>query len=130
MNKVSSPWKDAIWQYIIDHSTVEYDGKLLIRLCVSDQQDFWNRVYARKSNKFKRNNLQDINKLQEINRKMFISYRISQEKSAGMSKRCNQILNNGTTTEKILYKLYKYCRNTLFVDTLTPSQKLKIKNIN
>ena len=46
--------KEAVWQYLIDHSSVADDNMYRIQFHVHSQSDFWARVRARKSGQYTR----------------------------------------------------------------------------
>lgn len=46
--------KEAVWQYLIDHSSVADDKMYRIQFHVHSQSDFWARVRARKSGQYQR----------------------------------------------------------------------------
>ena len=54
--KVDANVREAIWQWLIDHSKVEDTGFLNIRFYLKDQDDFWKRVHYRYTGQFERYN--------------------------------------------------------------------------
>ena len=46
--------KKAVWQYLIDHTTIQKNGYMGVQLYYKDNNDLWKRIHAREQGKFKR----------------------------------------------------------------------------
>jgi hypothetical protein len=67
----STALKNAVWQYLIDHSQ-QIDGKIAkVRFCITNEQEFWRRVRARKDGKFLREEMRDFQRKMEDRRRLF-----------------------------------------------------------
>ena len=52
--------KNAVWQYMLDHSHLSHEGQTKITFFVPSEKEFWYRVKARETGKYKRNDLLKI----------------------------------------------------------------------
>jgi len=64
MGKFEKKWKQAVWQYIMDHSTPTKDG-FKITFFVQNEGKFWSKVRARQRGYFKRYDLNVLNERQK-----------------------------------------------------------------
>lgn len=55
MSKEVQEYKDAVWQFLIEHSDLSPTGSLFVKFHVTDRQNFENRVNARYQYGYKRN---------------------------------------------------------------------------
>lgn len=90
INKEIWAWKDAVWQYMTDHTTPSRRG-FTIRFFVQRQSNFWWRVECRKNGTFSRSDTQRIaNQVEQTiygeNRQAFIESRLQTFKKSGSLK--------------------------------------------
>lgn len=57
--KMKREVRDALWQWLIDHSEVTDTGSLNIRFYVSNEDDMWRRVYYRYTGQYERYNKEE-----------------------------------------------------------------------
>lgn len=70
-------WNNAIWQYLIDHSSITKSGHLYINFYIKDEKEFFKRVKARERGDFKRIELKEVKKeVEEIKKVEKVENRI------------------------------------------------------
>lgn len=97
-----SSWVVAIWQFLIDHSTVEPDGNLRVFFRVKDIEQFKYRVMARKNGSFKRTNAQRIEAQQQLK----ITDKIAGDYYKSLEKHFRNIRDGKDVKKRILLYLH------------------------
>lgn len=106
--------KKGIWQYMIDHSRKCPGGYWRIQIFVWDEENFWRRVKYRIDGAYKRYEVESREAMNKEAYAMRLALRINNERSAKMSKIIARIKKEGSIKEKLLLRLYRYCRTHLF----------------
>lgn len=106
--KVDPNVREAIWQWLIDHSHTLPTGYLRIYCNLKNQDDFWKRVHYRYTGQFER-----YNKLEKANEQSFAAMKIQQRKAKEFGDRCQKISEEGNLYYKIILWLYRKTRNKI-----------------
>lgn len=95
--------KNAIWQYLLDHSTYNSIGRRVIKLAFIDQRQFWFRVNARAMGTYK---IVEVEKEEELQ-----AYIQSKVKEKGFVVALDfaeqRTMKEGKLKDKILFKIYR-----------------------
>lgn len=105
---VDKEGREAIWQYLIDHSRVKENGYYSVYLTFKDRSDFWRRIDARRRG-FHR---------YDIEKKEYLMATLEIKKMRKLSQRNSEISaridKSGTLRQKFLLWCYRVSRRTLF----------------
>lgn len=108
-NSFTEEQREAIWQYVIDHTKKPDDtGFFVSRLCFRDQDDMWKRIHARYIGDFSR-----YNKLERQEQANKTALSLMKKNADFFSKVTEQITNNGTFAQKLVLWIYRKTRNYL-----------------
>ncbi len=106
--------KRAVWQYLLDHSKVQPNGYLGFLFYVRDEKDLWRRIKYRQITGFQRYSPDEKIMRQESARKVWDYYRWNKRRAELFHTRTLEILDTGSTIEKLKWKLYKRLKKSLF----------------
>ena len=101
--------QDALWQYFIDHSTIQKNGYYLILFYIRDENDFYKRLYARFTGNYQR---YDKLEKQNENNKQYV---FLQKKNADRKGRIVKEIDDGHNYyKKLILFIYRKTRGYLF----------------
>lgn len=101
--------REAIWQYVIDHSQIQPNGYHGIQFYIRNQDDFWERVHARYTGQFSR-----YDKLEKQNLADIATLRYAEKIGRNVEKKIKEIEASRNLLNKLFLFLYRKTRNYLF----------------
>ncbi len=108
-----SELKNAIWQYMIDHSQIQDNGYYGVQLYFKDRDDFFKRITARGMG-FKRYEEEQKEFISLKKQNIYQTYLVSRKKSERMDKRIKEIQNGRNILDKFLWFVQRKCKRYLF----------------
>lgn len=104
-------WKarDAVWQFLIDHSHVMPNGAYRITFFTTGEPNFWQRVSARHSGEFKR-----YSKLERLTSSR---HRSEKKKEAAWALRDATLAfvgANGSLRQRVVSRVLRWCERYLY----------------
>lgn len=109
VDKMEQRFKDGIYQWFVDHSTVLNNGSLKIVAYIDGKEDFWERVSYRVRGDYARYTERE----KQMKNKM-TTYFIGQQKGIKKQKEIIRIDKSGNLFEKFMLWLYRKANNYLF----------------
>lgn len=110
-NQITESGRDAIWQYMLDHSKLQKNGYWGIMFYVKDEEDLWRRVSSRYYGDFQR--YDKLEKESKMN-KFWDELRILRKMSDRHSKIAKEIDRGNNIVRKIILFTYRKTRIYLF----------------
>lgn len=101
--------RDAIWQYVIDHSMIQPNGYHGIQFYIRNEDDLWERLHARYTGAFER-----YNKLEKQNQADRQSLSFAEKLGRIVEKKIRKIDDGFNPIKKSALFLYRITRNYLF----------------
>lgn len=100
--------KNAVWQYLIDHSK-PIDGNMArIVFYITTESEFWRRVRARKEGKFRRKDFYEFNR-KMIKRDRMISEMFAEKRSSDeRSRKIQEFIKTGTFSQRFFLRLASF----------------------
>lgn len=98
--------EDAIWQYMIDHSTVEKNGYYRIFFHVKNVDDLWRRMFARFSGDFKR-----YEKAEKEYQATVYANKLIEKSDRHLCQVVNKFDKGNNLWDKIVLKVYRLSRD-------------------
>lgn len=105
--------KQAIWQYMLDHSRIQPNGYYGILIYCKDKDDFWRRIKARQEG-FKRYDEKDKEAAVLWKLKIYGQYNSYKLHNEKMSARVKEIKEGRNYYKKTLLFLNKHIQKYLF----------------
>lgn len=111
--KIEPKVREAIWQYLIDHSQIQSNGYYGIQLYFLGQADFWRRVQSRMDG-FSRYKIKDKERRAESKQFDFLTFKFYEKNAKRNGEIANRIDKSGTLKEKLMIWLYRKTKKYLF----------------
>ena len=112
--KDETKFKDAVWQYLIDHASVADDKMYRIKFHVHSFDDFWGRVRSRKLGLYMRKDQEEFEKRADKLRARRETHSLTLRKRA---KRLNQLFHGNEVDRaraRLITKLLKLVDELLY----------------
>ena len=98
--------RDALWQYIIDHSMIQPNGYHGIQFYIRNEDDFWERVNSRYTLEYFR-----YNKLEKQNEAERQAERFAEKLGRNTTKKIQKIDEGNKLFDKIVLYIYRKSRD-------------------
>lgn len=100
-------YKQAIWQYLLDHSIVQQDGYMRVKFYIKDRNDLERRLRYRLDG-FERYKEEDIDKERKANIEMIIKLKTASKYSAMYNRKKDKVVKDIKESNNIYKKLILY----------------------
>ena len=101
--------REAIWQYVIDHSQIQPNGYHGIQFYIRNQDDLWERLHARYTGQFNR-----YDKLEKQNQSDRQALVYANKMGYKNDKIAKEIKASGNLYKKLILFIYRKSRDYLF----------------
>lgn len=98
--------RDALWQYIIDHSMIQPNGYHGIQFYIRNEDDFWERVNSRYTLEFSR-----YNKLEKQNQVDRQALQFAEKMGRNTTKKIKDINDGKNVFKKLVLLIYRKSRD-------------------